>query len=85
MKGQNYSLNIESAVTLNLGVSCLQVVRSALWPSERSPVFFTAGEDARICAWSTVAGEEEESAAKRSLDAANVSQPVKKRKKQKGS
>ncbi|KAK9909388.1 hypothetical protein WJX75_001502 [Coccomyxa subellipsoidea] len=57
------------------------VVRSALWPSERSPVFFTAGEDARICAWSTVAGEEEESAAKRSLGAANVSQPQKKRKK----
>ncbi|EIE22062.1 WD40 repeat-like protein [Coccomyxa subellipsoidea C-169] len=59
------------------------VVRSALWPSERSPVFFTAGEDARICAWSTVAGLED-GAGKRSLGDAGESQPQKKRKKQKG-
>lgn len=61
------------------------VVRSVLWPSEHSPVYFTAGEDAKICAWSTLAVGEESTAAKRGMQTAlaDSSQPQNKRKKHK--
>lgn len=36
----------------------MQVVRSVLWPNERCPVYFTGGEDARICTWSGVSGDD---------------------------
>ncbi len=61
----------------------VQVVRSVLWPSEHSPVYFTAGEDAKICAWSTLAVGEEGATVKRGVEsaAADNHQPQKKRKK----
>lgn len=79
---QMHSANEERSVRMQPFV---QVVRSVLWPSEHSPVYFTAGEDAKICAWSILAMGEESAAAKRGVEsaAADSSQPQKKRKKHK--
>ena len=56
-----------------------------LWPSEHSPVYFTAGEDAKICAWSILAGGEDSTVGKRGKESAvpDNSQPQKKRMKHK--
>jgi hypothetical protein len=40
----------------------VQVVRALVWPSKQAPVYFTGGEDARICAWSLMSAEETASA-----------------------
>ena len=41
--------------------SCVQVVRSMLWPSDQCPVYFTAGEDGCIRTW-TAAGASDSAA-----------------------
>jgi hypothetical protein len=64
------------------------VVRSIIWPTEQAPVYFTAGEDGRICAWPRLGADANGSgahAAKRSLQDGGQSgakQHKKKRRKQ---